>query len=107
MAETIFALADKHQVAMQSDSRPTAKVGIDDELLDLIDLAQLHLCSRRDVVFQLLVVHRSPKAKTGGKPPVKLRRVDRRQRRPFERGDANAAGKARRHLRYFSQPFSL
>ena len=51
---------------MQSDGRPTAKVGIDDELLDLIDLAQLHLCSRRDVVFQFLVVHRSPKAKTGG-----------------------------------------
>ncbi len=55
----------EHYLAVKSDGRAPAKVGIDDELFDLIELAQLHLCSRRDVVFQLLVLHRSPKSKDG------------------------------------------
>jgi hypothetical protein len=82
----------QHHLAVKPDGRAPSKVGIDNELFDLVQLAQLHLCSRRDVVFQLIVFHRSPKSKNGRQAARHLRRVDRRQCHPFERGDANAAG---------------
>ena len=50
---------------MQSDSGPTAKVGIDDELLDLIDLAQLHLAVGATSFVQLLWSIAAPKSADG------------------------------------------
>ena len=58
----------EHDLAVDPNGGAPAEVGVDDELLDLIELAELHFGSGSDIVFEFLHPDRSPKAKTGGTP---------------------------------------